>query len=107
MHFFYLGWVQCSNSSHLRVQILREEKESGDVDRDINLHRNQELCHKVLYTFSRFIPINMSGHFVIISFIRFSSFMFTFEQFQRGRVGRPELRVDPSGKDCELVVSSK
>jgi hypothetical protein len=42
----------------------------------------------------------MSGHFVIISLISSISYLFTvelitLEQFQRGRVGRPELRVDP------------
>jgi hypothetical protein len=42
----------------------------------------------------------MSGQFGVISLISSSSYLFTVElitfgQFQQGRVGRPELRVDP------------
>jgi hypothetical protein len=98
MHFFYLGWVQCSNPSHL--QGSRYEKREGGVDSDNNLHRFKSYVTRFYIHFHGLYLLTCVVTFVIISLISSSSYLFiveliTFGQFQQGRVGRPELRVDP------------
>ena len=58
MHFFYLGWVQRSNSSISGAASKRGQEGSRWV---YHLHRIKKLCHKCsIYIFS-LLPINKVG----------------------------------------------